>query len=29
MGPSSPKATVKITEDLEELLAFYDYPAEH
>ena len=24
-----PKATAKITDDLEELLAFYDYPAEH
>jgi transposase-like protein len=28
-GAKFPKATVKITEDLEELLAFYDYPAEH
>ena len=24
-----PKATAKITDDLEQLLAFYDYPAEH
>jgi transposase-like protein len=24
-----PKAVAKITDDLEELLAFYDYPAEH
>jgi transposase-like protein len=24
-----PKATTKITDDLEQLLAFYDYPAEH
>jgi len=24
-----PKATAKITDDLDELLAFYDYPAEH
>jgi putative transposase len=24
-----PKATAKITDDLDQLLAFYDYPAEH
>src|SRR5258707_3215533 len=28
-GRSSPRAAAKITEDEEELLAFYDYPAEH
>ena len=28
-GAKFPKATAKITDDLEELLAFYDYPAEH
>src|SRR3954463_10598460 len=28
-GVKWPKAAAKITEDLEELLAFYDYPAEH
>jgi transposase-like protein len=28
-GAKFPKATAKITEDEEELLAFYDYPAEH
>lgn len=28
-GAKWPKAVAKITEDLEELLAFYDYPAEH
>ena len=28
-GPKFPKAAAKITEDEEELLAFYDYPAEH
>jgi transposase-like protein len=28
-GVKWPKATAKITDDLEELLAFYDYPAEH
>jgi transposase-like protein len=28
-GAKFPKAAAKITEDLEELLAFYDYPAEH
>ncbi len=28
-GTKWPKATAKITGDLEELLAFYDYPAEH
>ena len=28
-GAKFPKATAKITEDVEELLAFYDYPAEH
>jgi len=28
-GAKFPKATAKITNDLEELLAFYDYPAEH
>jgi transposase-like protein len=28
-GAKFPKATVKITDDLEELLTFYDYPAEH
>ena len=27
--PKFPKATAKITDDLDELLAFYDYPAEH
>jgi hypothetical protein len=26
---SPPKAVAKITEDLDVLLAFYDYPAEH
>jgi transposase-like protein len=28
-GAKFPKAAAKITEDVEELLAFYDYPAEH
>jgi transposase-like protein len=28
-GAKFPKATAKITDDVEELLAFYDYPAEH
>jgi transposase-like protein len=28
-GARFPKATAKITDDAEELLAFYDYPAEH
>jgi transposase-like protein len=28
-GPKFPKAAAKITDDAEELLAFYDYPAEH
>jgi transposase-like protein len=28
-GAKWPKATAKITDDKEELLAFYDYPAEH
>ena len=28
-GVKFPKAAAKITDDLEELLAFYDYPAEH
>jgi transposase-like protein len=28
-GAKHPKATAKITDDAEELLAFYDYPAEH
>ena len=28
-GARFPKATAKITDDEEELLAFYDYPAEH
>ena len=28
-GARFPKATVKITDDLDQLLAFYDYPAEH
>ena len=28
-GAKFPKAAAKITSDLEELLAFYDYPAEH
>jgi hypothetical protein len=28
-GAKWPKATEKITDDVEELLAFYDYPAEH
>src|SRR5215469_11156665 len=28
-GAKFPKATAKVTDDLEELLAFYDYPAEH
>lgn len=28
-GAKWPKATAKITDDLAELLAFYDYPAEH
>jgi transposase-like protein len=28
-GAKFPKAVVKITDDLDELLAFYDYPAEH
>ena len=28
-GAKFPKATAKITDDVGELLAFYDYPAEH
>jgi transposase-like protein len=28
-GARFPKATAKITDDLDQLLAFYDYPAEH
>jgi transposase-like protein len=28
-GTKFPKAVAKITDDVEELLAFYDYPAEH
>jgi len=28
-GAKFPKATAKITDDLQELLAFYDFPAEH
>ncbi|OLT38866.1 IS256 family transposase [Saccharomonospora sp. CUA-673] len=28
-GAKFPKAAAKITDDIEELLAFYDYPAEH
>jgi transposase-like protein len=28
-GAKFPKAATKITDDLEELLAFYDYPCEH
>jgi transposase-like protein len=28
-GAKFPRATAKITDDLDELLAFYDYPAEH
>jgi len=28
-GVKWPKAAAKITDDLDELLAFYDYPAEH
>jgi len=28
-GAKFPKAAAKITEDEDELLAFYDYPAEH
>jgi transposase-like protein len=28
-GAKFPKAVAKVTDDLEELLAFYDYPAEH
>jgi putative transposase len=28
-APKFPKAVAKITDDLDELLAFYDYPAEH
>ena len=28
-GAKWPKATAKITDDVEELLAFYDYPTEH
>jgi transposase-like protein len=28
-GAKFPKATAKITDDLDELLAFYDFPAEH
>jgi hypothetical protein len=28
-GTKFPKATAKITDDTEELLAFYDYPCEH
>jgi transposase-like protein len=29
VGAKFPKAVAKITDDLDELLAFYDYPAEH
>ena len=28
-GAKFPQAVAKITDDVEELLAFYDYPAEH
>ena len=28
-GAKFPKATAKITDDVEQLLVFYDYPAEH
>jgi transposase-like protein len=28
-GAKFPKATAKITDDVDELLAFYDFPAEH
>jgi Transposase, Mutator family len=28
-GAKFPKATAKITDDADELLAFYDFPAEH
>jgi putative transposase len=28
-GAKFPKATAKVTDDLDQLLAFYDYPAEH
>jgi transposase-like protein len=28
-GAKFPKAVAKITDDVDELLAFYDYPAEH
>jgi transposase-like protein len=28
-GSKFPKAVAKLTNDLDELLAFYDYPAEH
>jgi transposase-like protein len=28
-GAKFPKAVAKITDDVEQLLAFYDYPAEH
>jgi transposase-like protein len=28
-GAKFPKAVAKVTDDVEELLAFYDYPAEH
>ncbi len=28
-GPKWPKAVAKITDELDTLLAFYDYPAEH
>jgi transposase-like protein len=28
-GGKFPKAVAKVTDDVEELLAFYDYPAEH
>ncbi|MCV7125962.1 transposase [Mycobacterium lacus] len=28
-GATYPKAVAKITDDLEQLLAFYDFPAEH
>jgi putative transposase len=28
-GAKFPKATAKITDDVDELLAFYDYPCEH
>ena len=28
-GAKFPKAVAKLTDDLDELLAFYDYPVEH